>query len=204
VKVEACDLSPVRVAQAREIRKMQGKDDIRFFQTPLESIAAPDASYDRITCRHVFEFLPDPMKVVREFLRVLKPGGQALIVQFDGFLFNYFHKNAELSEMLEAIRAHGHPDLFRGRKIPSLFLDAGFTGVDWDVQAFPFKGRQLEMEREQMRQRLEFSAPGLAPILGSLERSLRFRDLYCAELDKPGSVLFYNKFFIWGTKGSAK
>jgi SAM-dependent methyltransferase len=43
----------------------------------LADIPVPDASYDLVLCTQVMEHVPDPMAVLREFHRVLKPGGQA-------------------------------------------------------------------------------------------------------------------------------
>lgn len=200
VSVEACDLSPVRIEQAKEIRGKEGKQDIRFFVSRLESIDAPDCTYDRVTCRYVFEFLSDPMKVLSEFQRVLKPGGQLLVIQFDGFIFNYFHRNSELDGMLGIIRKELQMDMFLGRRIPSLMMDAGFIGVDWDVKAYGFKGEELEGEREQMWERLDFAMPALENVLGSREKAEKFRDIYCREMVKPGSVIFYNKFLVSGAK----
>ncbi len=43
----------------------------------LTSIPVPDSSYDLVFCTQVMEHVPDPLAVLREFNRVLKPEGQA-------------------------------------------------------------------------------------------------------------------------------
>ncbi len=45
----------------------------------ITSIPVPDASFDAILCSEVLEHLPQPIKVIREFARILKPGGKIII-----------------------------------------------------------------------------------------------------------------------------
>lgn len=45
----------------------------------IVSIPRPDASFDAIMCTEVFEHIPDPVKAIQEFARLLKPGGYLLI-----------------------------------------------------------------------------------------------------------------------------
>jgi len=41
----------------------------------ITRIPAADASFDAILCSEVFEHIPDAIEAVREFARILKPGG---------------------------------------------------------------------------------------------------------------------------------
>lgn len=45
----------------------------------ITAIPLPDASVDAIMCTEVFEHIPDPASAIREFSRLLKPGGYFLI-----------------------------------------------------------------------------------------------------------------------------
>jgi len=45
----------------------------------ITAIPLPDASLDAILCTEVFEHVLDPMAVLREFARLLKPGGKILL-----------------------------------------------------------------------------------------------------------------------------
>jgi ubiquinone/menaquinone biosynthesis C-methylase UbiE len=45
----------------------------------ITAIPEPDASFDAIMCIEVFEHIPEPAKAVKEFARLLKPGGTLII-----------------------------------------------------------------------------------------------------------------------------
>lgn len=46
----------------------------------LTNTPFPDASFDLIVCSHVLEHVPDDRKAMADLLRILKPGGQALLL----------------------------------------------------------------------------------------------------------------------------
>lgn len=43
------------------------------------SIPVPDSSFDAVMCVEVFEHLPNPILAIKEFSRILKPGGYLII-----------------------------------------------------------------------------------------------------------------------------
>jgi SAM-dependent methyltransferase len=45
----------------------------------IVSIPVPDCSFDVILCTEVFEHIPEPIKAIREFSRILKPGGKLIL-----------------------------------------------------------------------------------------------------------------------------
>lgn len=53
---------------------------VEAIHAPAEDIPLPDSACDVVTARHMLYHLPDPMRGLREFRRVVKPGGTVCVV----------------------------------------------------------------------------------------------------------------------------
>lgn len=49
------------------------------YESDITAIPVPDGSFDVILCTEVLEHVPEPIKVLQEFSRILCPGGRLLI-----------------------------------------------------------------------------------------------------------------------------
>jgi ubiquinone/menaquinone biosynthesis C-methylase UbiE len=89
-EVIATDISPgpLKIAEGRA--QQRGLTNIRFQIADVHSLPFEDASFDRITSRLGLMFFADITKALREFRRVLKPGGHFTAVVWGPMQQPYF------------------------------------------------------------------------------------------------------------------
>ena len=69
------DREPEWVEKAAEIAKAKGLSRFSYRQGDVNSLPFGDAQFDLVTCQTLLIHVPDPRATLREFARVLKPGG---------------------------------------------------------------------------------------------------------------------------------
>jgi 2-polyprenyl-3-methyl-5-hydroxy-6-metoxy-1,4-benzoquinol methylase len=112
---EGVDFDPVAVAVA-------GRRGLQVRQGTLEEQHYPDASFDAITMSHLVEHVHDPVKLLAECGRILKPGGSIVVVTPNvSSLGHRFYRSAWRS--LDLPR---HLHLFTPRALRALAQSAGF------------------------------------------------------------------------------
>lgn len=198
MSIDACDRSEQRLEQARALSSEHPFDRISYFAGDVTHLPCENEYYDLVLNRFVLEHLVAPRAAVREFYRVLKPGGEVRIIDADGVLFNLFTTDERLNGYLDVLRRDLTIDMFVGRKIPNMLVKAGFEEVSWRIDVMRFSGDSLVEEKANYAQRFEFARPVIENILGS--EAATFTTSYLRELDRPGNVLFYNKFIVRGLK----
>ena len=81
----------------------------------IASIPEPNASFDVILCTEVLEHVPDPVIILQEFCRLLKPGGKLILtVPFCSFThFAPYHFSTGLSRYwyLEHLKRFGFAEI---------------------------------------------------------------------------------------------
>jgi ubiquinone/menaquinone biosynthesis C-methylase UbiE len=74
-----CDYKTQDFAQLRDDQLRHGGYAPIDFVSEANAIPVPDASFDVLICSEVLEHVPEPITVVREFGRIVAPGGRLIL-----------------------------------------------------------------------------------------------------------------------------
>jgi ubiquinone/menaquinone biosynthesis C-methylase UbiE len=73
------DVSQTDLWWAAALARSLTYENIRLFECSAEQLAFPDSCFDVVLCSDVIEHLPRPERCLAEMLRVLMPGGTAIL-----------------------------------------------------------------------------------------------------------------------------
>ena len=75
LRLTGVDFSPSALARSRaKLRRAGGKAELSLMDAA--ALRFPDRCFDRVLCMHVLDFVDEVDAVVREIVRVLRPGGR--------------------------------------------------------------------------------------------------------------------------------
>ncbi len=80
VHVVGVDPSAKMLAQAMKKVRENGWTHVELRQGDALNLEFPDSSFDYVCTFHVITVVPDPVKMMREMVRVCKPGGRIVII----------------------------------------------------------------------------------------------------------------------------
>jgi len=134
-KVIGLDINAEFLAKTRALAASNGLADrveTRVIEDDLIPLA--DQSVDRVLCKNVLEYVPDPEHTITEFHRVLRPGGIAHVSDSDwGAVI--FEPSAERFARIMAAAAVAFRTPLIGRNLYGMFRRAGFHDIQVRVLA---------------------------------------------------------------------
>ncbi|HVC30465.1 MAG TPA: methyltransferase domain-containing protein, partial [Steroidobacteraceae bacterium] len=77
--VVGIDITPAMLGRAELEGVRRDLANVRFELGDVESLPFADGSFDVVTCGSAFHHFPQPERVLREMIRVLRPGGRVAI-----------------------------------------------------------------------------------------------------------------------------
>jgi ubiquinone/menaquinone biosynthesis C-methylase UbiE len=141
--VHAVDINGLFLQRAeKHAESARVRDRITFHHIEKDVLPLEGASVDRIVCKNVLEYVDDPVSTLRDFRRVLRPGGLVHATDSDwGMLVVEPIGPERLARIFDAASIAYRTPLI-GRKLHGLMRAAGFADVRVAVLAGPdTKGR---------------------------------------------------------------
>lgn len=128
-----------------EIAQKAAPENISFQTANCYALPFADASFDRIFSHALFEHLSEPVKALKEFHRVLKPGGIAGICSPDWGGFIFAPESDKLTAAVKTYRdlqSTNGGDVYVGRKLGVHLAAAGFTRVKLNARCECYEDRK--------------------------------------------------------------
>jgi SAM-dependent methyltransferase len=177
------DLTEAMLARAAAEVERRGLRGIDLQLMDAESLGFADSSFDLVFCAFAFSSFPNKPQAIREFVRVLRPGGRVCILDSPDWYFDYnahWSWHRVLLEQFAGPRAEYDVPPSRPRELPDLLVANDLGNLVTAEEA-------LELTFQDAEEWWRWSrSHGTRLLLNAIPESDRvdFRDAAFAELGK--------------------
>jgi len=126
---EQCFLKRFRKLNNLTYHTADLESPIADYKCDVQNLPFENSEYDIVICNHVLEHVPDDKKAMSEVLRVLKPGGFAIMQVPADFNRDTTFEDNSITDKNERTRIFGQYDHLRvyGADYPERLKSAGFS-----------------------------------------------------------------------------
>ena len=163
LKLAGIDLETKQIEYAKNYLNSLGLANVDLRTGDAVALPWADNQFDRVYAMWFLEHLPNPLKVLQEAKRVLKPGGTITLTETDYRTIlvtpnksDYRYLIDSLCELL--LQAKGYP--YIGQSLGTLLVRAGFQQVD--NQPFPVH-HAYSLDSQELSGFIEYVYSWLAP-----------------------------------------
>ena len=186
---------------ARARAAEEGITNVDFRSGDIFSLPFDNDSFDLVWCKHVLQWVNEPVQAVQEFRRVTRPGGVVVCCHFDGFGITHYPVDDTLQHNAEALFSHTvDPNI--GRKCFAMFRQAGLADITVNFEPDPLYtvAGAIDLDRRRNWEvQLAAALPAAVEVLGSEQAAADFVDRFLAYHDNPETFTACNLYFVSGT-----
>ena len=143
-RVVGIDIEPTMIDQANQLKSDGGPDNLEFQVGDIYDLSFEDGEFDVVFSSAVIEHLSDPVRALREVLRVTKPGGIGAVIRTDWSFPFIVPECPELSRFFELFEGGFNRiggSLNRGRFLSAHMREAGFEVVEFQTNMSQLLGQ---------------------------------------------------------------
>lgn len=200
--VVGIDLRDKYIDHARRRAEAEGLRNLTFETGNVQELPFADGAFDIIWTKYLLQWVAEPMRAMREFARVLKPGGLLISVNFDGFAVTNEPPDPAIQSMTEFV-FNAIVDPFIGRKMTRMCRDCGL--IDLDVQmetdrVFTVIGKIDPERRRNWEIQWSGARNRTAELLGSQALADAFIERFMAYQDRPDTATYCTLYVVSARK----
>ena len=142
--VVGIDIEPSMIDQANALAADSDMENLEFQVADIYDLPFEDGEFDVVFSSAVTEHLSDPIRALREILRVTKPGGIGAVIRTDWSFPFIVPECPELSRFFELFEGGFNRiggSLNRGRFLRSHMREAGFDVVEFETNMSQLLGQ---------------------------------------------------------------
>lgn len=165
-----------------------------------------DSSFDYITCIEGLEHIENPQQAIREFSRLLKPGGHLI-----GSVPNILNIEERFKWLLHGYTSHFKPlsrdqvararNLFGEKVEMALHVNAiSYSELRYSLESCGFEVISLHRDKSKARLWLYWPAVALIRLIGRMTPAQQRRELWTEELQSDEILLGGNTLIVHAVK----
>ncbi|MGH6777881.1 MAG: methyltransferase domain-containing protein, partial [Bradyrhizobium sp.] len=202
--VVGIDLRDKYIDYARRRAEAEGLRNLTFETGDVRELPFQDGAFDIVWTKYLLQWVTDPIRAVREFARVLKPGGLLVSANFDGFGVTHEPPDPAIQPMTEFI-FNGLVDPFIGRKMAGMCRGCGLIVIDVKMEAdrvFTVIGKIDPERRRNWEIQWSGARNRVAELVGSQTLADAFIERFMAYQDRPDTATYCTLYIVTARKPS--
>jgi ubiquinone/menaquinone biosynthesis C-methylase UbiE len=154
------DSSEIMIGLAKKICP-----EATFLEGEARELPVEDSSYDALTASQLLCFVDDVPGVLREFYRVLEPGGRMLVLDTDWGSLVWNSRNRPFMDRVMKMYTTPYTDPWIPRSLSKMINEAGFRSLErrsfallnWERSPDSYSQQTSEFVRQLMEKSSDFS-----------------------------------------------
>jgi len=194
------DIKESAIEVAKSLSKSEQISNVKFLKMNASRVQFKDNSFDMAFARNLLMSVPNPMKVLKAMVRVVRPGGLIAIVSSDGFMCNLYPLNKVLKKHLDLIQNHLPSNVHMGRELFSRLTRLGLENIRVHIDNYTSCGKATKDELKYSNLMYEQIEPLAEKIFKDRKEFLENKAAWFNFLQREDRFDFFQIFLVFGYK----